>query len=73
MLHLTESDLFEVVALLDDFERGQAVDRLKTWMAAPLEPSMRDRIQKVLIAIEDEFDEDKALQMLREMIAEGKN
>ena len=73
VLHLTESDLFEVVALLDDFERGQAVDRLKTWMAAPLEPSMRDRIQKVLIAIEDEFDEDKALQMLREMIAEGKN
>ena len=73
VLHLTETDLSEVVALLDDFERDRAVDRLKTWMAAPLESSMRERIQNVLIALEDEFDEDKALQMLREMITEGKN
>lgn len=73
VLHLTESDLSGVVALLDDFEREQAVDRLKTWIASPLEPLVRDHIQNVLIAIEDEFDEDKALQMLREMIAEGEN
>lgn len=66
ILPLSESDLETVAALLDDFETSQAVEQLKAWMAHPLKPDMYERIRDVLTALEDEFDEDKAIALLRE-------
>lgn len=64
-LQLSGSDLENVAALLEDFETGQAVGQLKEWLRSPLEPSLRDFIQDVLTALEDEFDEEKAIELLK--------
>ncbi len=66
ILPLSKSDFETVAALLDDFETSQAVEQLKAWMAHPLKPDMHERIRDVLTALEDEFDEDKAIALLRE-------
>ena len=66
VLKLTQSDLEEVAALLDDFETDQAIEKLKNWISSPLEQDMHERIKNVLIALEDEFDEDTAIKLLRE-------
>ena len=65
VLDLTEQDLSKAAALLEDFETEQAVALLKTWIASPLEPSMHERIKNALIAIEDDFDEDRAIELLQ--------
>lgn len=65
LLVLTEHDLAKVAALLEDFETDQAVAQLKTWIGSTLEPSMHERIKNALIAIEDDFDEDKAIELLQ--------
>ncbi len=66
LLHLSRDDLEMVAALLDDFETGKAIEQLKEWISHPLEKEMHERIRNVLIALEDEFDEDKAILLLRE-------
>ncbi len=62
---LSESDLESVALLLDDFETQKAIERLQDWIRNPLEQQMHERIKNVLIALEDEFDEDKAIELLR--------
>lgn len=66
LLELSRDDLESVAALLDDFETEKAIEQLKIWISTPLEKEMHERIKSVLIALEDEFDEDKAIQLLRE-------
>ena len=66
VLKLSQSDLAEVVALLDDFETDQAIEKLKNWISSPLEQEMHELIKNVLIALEDEFDEDLAIKLLKE-------
>ena len=66
VLELSQSDLEEVAALLDDFETEKAIEKLKSWISMPLEQGMHERIKNVLIALEDEFDEDTAIKLLRE-------
>ena len=66
ILPLSAGDLETVAALLDDFETSQAIERLKEWISHPIEPSMHECIKNVLTALEDEFDEDKAIALLRE-------
>ena len=68
---LSEDDLENVALLLDDFETQKAIEQLKEWIQKPLEPSMYERIKNVLTALEDEFDEDKAIELLREKGGEG--
>ena len=63
---LAEDDLENVAALLDAFETQKAIEQLREWMQKPLEKSMHERIRNVLTALEDEFDEDKATELLRE-------
>ncbi len=63
---LSEEDLAEAAALLEDFETDRALELLKEWIKTPLETSMHECIKNVLIALEDEFDEDKAIALLRE-------
>lgn len=65
LLALTEQDLFKAAELLEDFETDQAVTLLKTWIASPLEASMYERIKNALTAIEDDFDEDRAIELLK--------
>ena len=66
VLKLTQSDLDEVVSLLDDFETDKAIEKLKNWIGAPLEQEMYERIKNALIALEDEFDEYAAINLLKE-------
>ena len=66
VLKLSQSDLAEAVALLEDFETDKAIEKLKTWLGNPLEQSMHKRIKDALIALEDEFDEDKAMELLKD-------
>lgn len=64
-LQLTENDFEKVASYLDDFETDKALAQLREWIGSPLEPATRERIRNVLIALEDEFDEDKATALLR--------
>lgn len=66
MLYLSPDDLEQAAALLDDFDTENAIAMLKTWIQHPLEEKMHERIKNTLIALEDEFDEDKAIALLRE-------
>lgn len=63
-LTLTKDDLAQAAAFLDAFETDKALELLKTWIGSPLDPSMHDLIKNALIAIEDDFDEDKAIALL---------
>lgn len=65
-LQLTQEDLEKAAALLDDFETKEAITQIKEWMGSPLLPETRERLRSVLEALEDEFDEDKAIALLRE-------
>ena len=65
VLQLSQDDLEQVAALLDNFETAQAVEKLKAWIGQPLEQNMHTLVKDVLIALEDEFDEDKAIGLLR--------
>ncbi|MCM1158711.1 MAG: response regulator [Bacteroidales bacterium] len=65
-LQLSRDDLEKVAVLLDDFETQEAVRQLKTWIDCALEPEMHERIKDALTALEDEFDEEKAIRLLRE-------
>lgn len=66
VLRLTQEDLEQAALLLDDFETEQVIERLKAWLGSPLEREMYERVKNVLTALEDEFDEDKAIGLLRE-------
>lgn len=65
ILRLTKQDFAEVADLLEDFETDKAVERLKAWLGSPLETSVRELIKNALIAIEDDFDEDRAIELLK--------
>ncbi|MCM1325876.1 MAG: response regulator [Bacteroidales bacterium] len=66
LLRLSQDDLERVAALLDDFETQEAIGQLKEWIGQALEQEMYERIKEALTALEDEFDEEKAIQLLRE-------
>ena len=65
LLILSQDDLDKVVALLDDFEKAQAIEQLHEWIAQPLQQEMHARVKAALIALEDEYDEYKAIDLLR--------
>ena len=64
VLQLSQSDLENVASLLENFETDRALEQLKEWIGSPLEQEMYELIKSVLIALEDEFDEDKAIELL---------
>ncbi|MCH5252911.1 MAG: response regulator [Lachnospiraceae bacterium] len=65
VLELSQDELEEVATLIDDFETQKALEKLKSWIESPLEPKMHERIKNALIALEDEYDEDKAMELLK--------
>ncbi|MCM1261229.1 MAG: response regulator [Butyrivibrio sp.] len=65
-LQLSQDDFERVAALLDDFETQKAIGQLKEWDGCPLAQEVRRRVEDALAALEDEFDEEKAIRILRE-------
>ena len=65
VLRLSQNDLEQVAALLDDFKTDEAIIQLKEWISSPLETELHNLIKNALIALEDEYDEDKAIDLLR--------
>ncbi len=57
-------ELEEIKKLLNEFQTPQATERLKSWLEKPLEPAMHEKLRDALLAIEEEFDEDKAIEIL---------
>ena len=64
-LELPQERLDEVAALIDAFKTEDAVKQIKEWLKNPLQSDRRQLLKDVLSAIEDEFDEDKAIELLK--------
>ncbi|MCH5285983.1 MAG: response regulator [Christensenellaceae bacterium] len=62
---VTPEELASVAEMIDNFESEKAVEQLKTWLKSPLEKDTRDLIKKALVALEDEFDEGRAMKLLK--------
>ena len=62
---LPREKLDEMAALIDAFQTEDAVKQIKAWLKNPLQSDMRQLLKDVLSAIEDEFDEDKAIELLK--------
>lgn len=65
LLQLPQEKLDEMAAWIDDFKTDAALIQIKEWLKSPLDQDMRKRLTDVLAAIEDEFDEDKAMMILK--------
>ena len=65
LLNLPQESLDEMAELIDDFKTDEAADQIKEWLKNPLHQDMRRRLTDVLAAIEDEYDEDKAIWLLK--------
>lgn len=63
-LNLSGEKLREMAELIDAFQTQEAVNQIKEWLHGPLAPDMRRRLEEVVSAIEDEYDEDKAIELL---------
>ena len=64
-IEIAQEEIDQVVKWLDEFQTDQAVEQLKAWLASPLAPQMHEKIKNALLAIEEEFDEDKAMEILK--------
>ena len=64
ILELTQEDLQKAAALIDDFETKEAVKLIRKWLESPLKADIQRRLDDALWAIENEFDEDKAIALL---------
>lgn len=65
LLNLPQESLDEMAELIDNFKTDEAADQIKEWLRSPLHQDMRRRLTDVLAAIEDEYDEDKAIWLLK--------
>ena len=72
LLELSQEKLNEVAALIDDFKTDAAVRQIKEWLKSPLPQDMKQRFMDILVAIEDEFDEDKAIELLKNNMEDNK-
>lgn len=72
LLVLPQEKLDEMAALIDDFKTDVAIEQIKEWLKSPLHQDMKKRLTDVLSAIEDAFDEDKAIELLRNHMEDEK-
>ena len=63
-IQITPEEIAEVVSFLEAFETPKAVEKMKEWLQNSLELEQRRLIESALAAIEKEYDEDKAIEML---------
>lgn len=59
-----QGELDKMAELIDAFRTDEAVEQIREWLKSPLSPNMRRRLEDVLSAVGDEFDEDKAIALL---------
>jgi PAS domain S-box-containing protein len=64
MLELSRSDFDMVIGLIEKFEEDKAISILKEWLENPLKESAYEKVRAALVSLEDEFDEDKAMEIL---------
>ena len=57
-------EIAEAVSWIDAFETEKATEKMKEWLEKPLVPEQRTLISDALTAIEEEYDEDKAIEIL---------
>ena len=62
---LSREELDKAAQLIDDFKTDEAADQIKKWLLSPLKKDMKQLLTDVLAAVEDEFDEDKAVSLLK--------
>lgn len=72
LLELSQERLDEIAALIDDFQTDAAVTQIKEWLHKPLRQDMRQRLTDVLAAIEDAFDDDQAIWLLKNNMGDNK-
>ena len=66
IVEIGPEEIAQVVQWLDTFQTEPAVNQLKEWLEKPLEPETHRKLRDALLAIEEEFDEDKAIEILKE-------
>lgn len=71
-MELSQDRLDEMAALIDDFKTDAAVEQIKEWLKSPLHQDMKRRLTDVLAAIEDEYDDDKAIGLLKKNMEDDK-
>ena len=64
-LALSGEELVRVSDLVADFEFDEAIKTLKRWLQSPLEERTRERVGDALKALEQDFDSDQAIALLR--------
>lgn len=67
LLELSKADFDKVAGLIDKFETDKAVNILKEWLDNPLKEGTYNKVRAALQSLEDEFDEDKAIEVLSRM------
>ena len=63
-IQVTPEEIAEVVSLIDEYETIKATVKMREWLKNSLKPEQRMLIESALAAIEKEYDEDKAIEIL---------
>ena len=63
-IEISADDMAKVAELIGNFQTSEAVTQLKDWLKSPLEQDVRSRLKEALAALEQEYDEDKAMDIL---------
>lgn len=66
LVDVPEEKLWEMAELIDAFQTEAAMRQMKEWLRHPLDSQIRRRLEEAVSAIEDEYDEDKAIERLKE-------
>lgn len=62
---LSPQELEEAALLIEKFQTDEALARMNEWLDMPLGSAQHKLVKDAVGAIEDEFDEDKAMELLR--------
>ncbi len=65
VLELTQEELDQAAEWIDAFDTERALDQMKEWLSHPLKPELYERIRGALAALEDDFDDVKAMELLK--------
>ena len=63
-IQITPEEIEEVVSLIGDYETIKATVKMRKWLENSLKPEQRRIIESALAAIEKEYDDDKAVEIL---------
>ncbi len=65
IFEISPEDFEAAASLIDDFETEKALEMLNQWLKNNLRQDERKRIKSAVMALEKEFDEEKAIEILR--------